>query len=864
MPGSIKEIYESMEYGPALEDAAEVRRWLNARSGARWGRVLGHFIGGAWTPPGLDAKDGSAESFTTVDPATGEPLATVEQADAATVDRAVGAARAALPGWQALTGHGRARYLYAFARGVQKHARRLAVLETRNNGKPIRESRDADVPLAVRHFYYHAGWAQLLDGVAEGRAEEFRGYVPVGVVGAIVPRHVPLLLFAWKVAPALAAGCTVVLKPAESTPPTAVMMAEIAEEIGLPAGVLNVVQGDGRAGALLVEHPEVDKITFTGSTAVGRLIREATAATAKRLSLGLGGKSPFLVFDDADLDSAVEGLVDGILCNGGQAGWAGSRLLVQERVAERLFAKLRARMSTLRVGNPLDKANDFGAIADKSEYERILRYIEAGVREGATCWQPKISLPEKGLFMKPTLLTGVSPASTVAQEEISGPVLAAMTFRTPAEAVELANNTGYGLAASIWSENVNVALEVAAGVKAGVVWVNATNVFDAACGFGGYRESGFGRDGGKEGMWEYLEPAWLRGVGAGGADEIVTRLPEPAVGSEFGGVFEVIGISGPTLADGAGKDGAPGGIAMLLRREERAERGLREGPPMDRTVKLYIGGRQVRPEGGYSFPVYAADGVLVGQAPLGSRKDVRNAVEAARAAAVRWARRTAHGRAQVLFFVAENLVQRRDEIVRKLAAFVGEAQAAVEFDMAAERCFSYAAWCDKYEGSVHQPSMRMVAIAMQEPVGVIGLLASDEAPLLGLLSLILPAVAMGNTVVAVPSAKAATLMADLYQVFDTSDVPGGVVNLVAGGAMDLGKTLAEHEDVDAVWSFRDEAVATMVNTASVGNLKQTWALYNSVDGRSRAVDWFDPAQGEGRWFLRHATQGKTVWVPFGE
>ena len=831
MASSLMEKFESMEYGPAPEDAGEAKRWLEARE-----RRFGHWIGGAWTEVG-DAH------FPTRNPATGELLATVAQAGEGEVDRAVKAARAALPAWQALSGHARARYLYAFARQVQKHARRLAVLETMDNGKPIRESRDIDVPLVARHFYYHAGWAQLLGSLRSGEGgsagtgftgEEFRGYAPVGVVGQIIPWNFPLLMFAWKVAPALAAGCTVVIKPAEYTPLTAVAMAEIAGEIGLPPGVLNVIQGDGQTGQLLVEHPGVDKIAFTGSTEVGRLIRKATAGTGKKLSLELGGKSPYLVFDDADLDSAVEGLVDGIWFNGGQVCCAGSRLLVQERVAERLYEKIRARMSTLRVGDPLDKAIDLGAIADKTQYDRISEYIETGVREGASCWQPEMTLPAQGLFLKPTLLTGVSPASTVAQEEIFGPVLTAMTFRTPAEAVELANNTVYGLAACIWSENVNVALDVAAQVKAGVVWVNGTNLFDAACGFGGYRESGFGREGGKEGMFEYLEPAWLAGAGEDGP---VVTLPEPAAGSEFAG------IETATLREGRSSTSAELGI--------------------DRTVKQYIGGKQVRPDSGYSFAVHGLDGRLIGHAPLGSRKDIRNAVEAARAAGTKWAKATAHGRAQVLYFLAENLSQRREEIVGKLAKFTGAAQAAVEFDTAVERTFSYAAWCDNYEGSVHNPPFRMVALAMHEPIGVVGVLAGDEAPLLGLLSLILPAIAMGNAVVAVPSEGAATLMGELYGVFDTSDLPGGVVNLVAGKPLELGKTLAEHDDVDAVWSFRDEAAATMVKAASIGNLKQTWTV--SVSGKGiRAVDWFDPAEGEGRWYLRHATQVKNVWVPYGE
>jgi aldehyde dehydrogenase (NAD+) len=804
MASSVVEKFYSMEYGPAPEDASEVVKWLDAH-----GRTFGHYIGGAWTKV-------EGASFETKNPATGEVLARVASASAEDVDAAVKAARAALPAWQALSGHQRARYLYALARQVQKHSRRLAVLETLDNGKSIRESRDIDIPLVARHFYYHAGWAQLLGSLGESGFESedsgFRGYKPVGVVGQIIPWNFPLLMFAWKVAPALAAGNTVVIKPAEYTPLTAILFAEIAEEIGLPAGVLNVVNGAGETGAAIVAHPDIDKIAFTGSTEVGRIIRKATANTTKKLSLELGGKSPFIVFDDADLDSAVEGLVDGIWFNQGQVCCAGSRLLVQERVAERLYEKIRARMESLRVGSPLDKAIDIGAIVDQVQYDRIASLVKTGIAEGATCWQPSGELPAKGLFFKPTLLTGVAPSATVAQEEIFGPVLVAMTFRTPAEAVELANNTTYGLAACVWSENVNVALDVAAQVKAGVVWVNATNLFDAACGFGGYRESGYGREGGMEGMYEYLE------------------FPTP----------EVVATPDPTLSDEAGKDGPPGAIGI------------------DRTVKQYIGGKQARPDSGYSYPVYALDGRMVGEAPLGNRKDIRNAVEAARGMAAKWAKTTAHGRAQILYFLAENLSLRRAEIAAELAAFVGDAQALREVDASIERTFSYAAWADKFEGSVHNPPMRMVTLAMKEPVGTIGILAPDGAPLLGLLSVVLPAIAMGNTVVAVPSERAATLMSELYQVFDTSDLPGGVVNLVAGKAMELGKTLAEHDDIDAIWSFRDAETSAMVKAASIGNLKQV------LSNEGRAVDWFNAREAEGRHFLRHATQVKNIWVPYGE
>src|ERR1700724_646948 len=489
---SIAEKFVAMEYGPAPEDSKDALAWLDHHR-----RRFGHFMHGAWVKPS------AGQYFDTADPSTGEKLASVAQGSAADIDAAVKAARAALSKWQVLSPHVRARYLYALARQVQKHSRRLAVLETMDNGKPIRESRDIDIPLVARHFYHHAGWAQLLP-------QEFPDYTACGVVGQIIPWNFPLLMLAWKIAPALATGNTVVLKPAEFTPLTALAFAEICHEIKLPAGVVNIVTGDGSTGEALVKHPDVDKIAFTGSTEGGRAIRAATAKSHKRLSLELGGKSPFIVFEDADLDSTVEGLVDGIWFNQGQVCCAGSRLLMQESIAEVLIAKVQDRMSTLRIGAPLDKAIDIGAIVAKVQLDRIRNLVDQGVADGATCCEPQFILPARGFYYPPTLLSNVHPTSIVAQQEIFGPVLAAMTFRTPAEAVELANNTVYGLAACVWSENINVALHVAAQLKAGVVWVNCTNLFDASCGFGGYRESGFGRGGGREGLLEYMELSWFK------------------------------------------------------------------------------------------------------------------------------------------------------------------------------------------------------------------------------------------------------------------------------------------------------------------------------------------------------------------
>jgi aldehyde dehydrogenase (NAD+) len=793
---SIVEKFMTMEYGPAPEDPREAMAWLDVHQ-----RRFGHFINGEWQTPAAETH------FETADPSTGEKLATIAQGSTEDVDRAVKAARAALPAWQALTPHARARYLYALARQVQKHSRWLAVLETLDNGKPIRESRDIDIPLVARHFYHHAGWAQILE-------QEFPGYAACGVVGQIIPWNFPLLMLAWKIAPALATGNTVVLKPAEFTPLTALAFAHICQEIELPSGVVNIVTGDGLTGEALVKHPDVDKIAFTGSTEVGRAIRKATAQSHKKLSLELGGKSPFIIFEDADLDGAVEGLVDGIWFNQGQVCCAGSRLLMQESIAEKLIGKVQDRMNTLRIGPPLDKAIDIGAIVARVQLERIQRLVDQGVAEGATCWQPSIPVPSRGLYFPPTLLSNVHPSSVVAQQEIFGPVLAAMTFRTPREAVELANNTVYGLAACVWSESINVALHVAAQLKAGVVWVNCTNLFDAACGFGGYRESGFGREGGREGLLEYLEPAWFKQAPPVHATPLAIEHPPEAV-ADF------------------------------------------SAPPIDRTVKLYIGGKQARPDSGYSVAVRAADGHVLGEAPLGNRKDLRNAVEAARKAEG-WSKATAHNRAQVLYYIAENLSQRGEEIAGRLSAVVGKKQAEAEVSRGIERTFSYAAWTDKFDGAVHNPPFRNVALAMKEPIGTVGIVCPVDTPLLGFLSLVMPAICTGNTVIAIPSEKYPLIAGDLYQVFDTSDLPGGVVNIVTGRGTDLLKTLAEHDDVDAIWNFTDEASAATAKALSIGNLKQVFT------NEGRAIDWFDARQGEGRWFLHHSVQIKNIWVPYGE
>ena len=787
----IAEIFESLDYGPAPESAEPALAWL-----AGYDNKFGHFINGKWTKPG--------KTFASDNPATNTPLAQITDGSAADVDKAVKAARAAFPAWSVLSGYERGKYLYAIARLVQKHSRLFAVLESLDNGKPIRESRDIDIPLVARHFYHHAGWAQHLE-------REFPGMAPYGVCGQIIPWNFPLLMLAWKIAPALAAGNTVVLKPAEFTSLTALLFAEIVAKAKLPPGVVNIITGEGGTGAALVNHPDVDKIAFTGSTEVGKIIRAATAGTGKGLSLELGGKSPYIVFDDADIDSAIEGLVDAIWFNQGQVCCAGSRLLVQESIEDRFITKLKKRMATLRVGDPLDKAVDIGALVAPVQVERVRDLVKKGVAEGGTLYEPDLDMPKGGCFLKPALITNVSPANSVVTEEIFGPVLVAMSFRTPEEAVALANNTKYGLAATIWSENINLALDIAPKIKAGVVWINGTNNFDAAVGFGGYKESGFGREGGKEGMGAYLKPKWEKELKPFTAPKAAAK---PVALDDHDGI--------------------------------------------DQTAKMYIGGKQARPDSGYSRPVHGPAGELVGEVGEGNRKDIRNAVEAARGA-LGWATTAAHSRAQILYFIGENLEYRSDEFARRLKAQTGESLASAQKEVAAsvERLFAFAGWADKYDGAVHNPPSRTIAIAMVEPIGVMGIVAPPSRPLLGSIALLAPALAMGNPVVLVPSEKSPLSATDLYQVMETSDVPAGVVNIVTGASASLAKTMAEHDGIDVLWFAGDAATSTMVERASTGNLKQTWT------SRGLYYDLSDKAKFEGDYFLRRATQVKNVWVPYG-
>lgn len=472
-------------YAPAPESTDHIR--LQDRYGL--------FIGGKFVPPA------SGKYFKTINPASEKILAEVAEADARDVDRAVKAARQAYDKtWKKMSARERGKYVYRIARLIQERARELAVVETLDGGKPIRESRDVDIPLAAAHFFYHAGWADKLAYAFPGKKVS-----PVGVAGQIIPWNFPLLMVAWKVAPALACGNTVVLKPAETTPLTALLFAEICQEAGLPEGVFNLVTGAGSTGAALVNHPDLDKVAFTGSTEVGKAIQKALAGRGTRLTLELGGKAAHIIFEDATIDQAVEGIVNGIYFNQGHVCCAGSRLFVQESVAEEVVAKLKARMETLLVGDPLDKNTDIGAINSRAQCERIQEYLRIGVEEGAELFQTRCPVPEKGYWVRPSFFTNVAQSHRIVQEEIFGPVLAIQTFRTLNEVLEKANNTPYGLSGGVWTDKGAKIFKVTRGIKAGVIWANTFNKFDPASPFGGYKESGYGREGGRHGLRPYVE-----------------------------------------------------------------------------------------------------------------------------------------------------------------------------------------------------------------------------------------------------------------------------------------------------------------------------------------------------------------------
>ena len=778
--------FKNIKYGPAPEDDKDVLKWIKNLSSPN--RI---YINGKWT------LSKSSKTLQAINPSTNSKLFKLVVSSKKDVDSAVIAANKAYPKWSKLSSYKRSQYLYALARLIQKHARFLSVLESIDNGKPIRETRDIDIPLVARHFYYHAGWA----------AKSKDSVKSLGVVGQIIPWNFPLLMLAWKIAPAIACGNTVVLKPAEYTSLTAIFFAELCMKAKLPNGVINIVTGDGSTGQHITNHPLVKKIAFTGSTEVGKKIIASTSNTNKKLTMELGGKSPFIVFEDADLDSAVEGVVDAIWFNQGQVCCAGSRLLIQESIEKKFIKKLKQRMEKLRVGNPLDKSIDIGAIVAPVQLKKIDSLVKKGVKEGAKLWQPSWSCPKEGLFYPPSLFTNVMPASYIAQIEIFGPVLTSLTFRTPSEAVAIANNTPYGLAASIWSENINLALDVAPKVKAGVIWINSTNLFDAACGFGGFKESGFGREGGSEGIRAY------------------TKINLPVV---------------------RGSKKTNNKIKISL-------------PMIDRTPKLYIGGKQKRPDGGYSFPLNAVNNSFICDIAQANRKDVRDSVEIA---AKSFAKQLSNfNRSQILFYLAENLQQREKTFVDLLVALCGSSpvNASKEFSQSCERLFYYAAMADKFEGNVHNPPMRGLTLAMKEPLGVMTSILSDDSPLLNLVTVMGSVFSTGNTNIIVPGQKTSLIATELYQVLDTSDVPGGYVNILTAKENELNKTLSQHENIEGIWYFgADSAQRSEIVKNTTSNIKRYWCP------EEKHLDWANVSVEFLNEFLYQSTQVKNIWIPYGE
>ncbi|XP_075773623.1 aldehyde dehydrogenase family 16 member A1 isoform X2 [Pelodiscus sinensis] len=807
---SVWGIYSSMEYGPAPEGAGPAQAWLETH-----GRSFGHFMDGKWVKPE------GREAASCTNPATGELLASSLQGEPEDVEATVQAAARAFEPWSRLPCHARARHLHNMARTIQKHQHLLALLESLETGKPIGEARARDLPLVIRHFYHHAGWAQLM-------GTELRDWKSLGVVACVVTWNSPLLLLAWKICPALAMGNTVILLPPPHARLSALLLAELGAQAGLPAGVLNVLTGEEALAGELAAHPRVAAVAVASSVEVGRALRRATAGTGTRLSLHLGGDTLSIVFDSADLDGAAVGLSNTVSCQRGQA--AGALLLVQEAAAGALLQRLKLRLGKLRVGDPLDKAMDGGALADEAQRAAIKAYVEEARAEGAEIFQAWAALPARGPFYPPTLITGVSTSSRCVQEQVPGPVLVVLPFRTAKEAVTLGNHRPSGLAASVWTENLPLAMEVARSLQVGTVWINGQSFVDAAAGLGGSKESGSSRDGGKEGLFEYLRPSWES-----------RAQPSPAE------------LDYKTFAASCSAEPPPLPGPTGPEREENM-------PRVDRTYKLYYGGAQKRPEGMASLPVLDPAGKVLAYVAAGTAKDIRNAVEAAHKAAPGWAKRTGHARAQVLYYVAENLELRREEVAARLGALTGATpeEARQEVDLGLERLFHWAAYCDKSGGTVQETPLHGTTLQLRQPLGVVGVTCPDERPLLSFLSLLAPAVARGNAVVVVPSPRYPLPALDLCQIFDTSDVPGGVVNVVTGNRDHLSRTLAQHQDVQAMWYFGTTQGSQFVEWASAGNLKRTWVSH----GTPR--QWEDPAQGAGEEFLCQATQCKNIWIPMGE
>ncbi len=824
--------------------------------------------------------DGRGDDVKTVNPANEEMLATVSTAAAADVDVAVAAARAAYDGvWSRISAAERGKYLYRIARGIAERSRELAVVETLDNGKPIRESRDVDVPTAAAHFFYHAGWADKLQHAGYGAAP-----APLGVAGQVIPWNFPLLMAAWKIAPALAAGNTVVIKPAETTPLSILVLAEIIADADLPPGVVNIITGAGDIGAALVNHPGLDKVAFTGSTDVGRQIQTSLAGTGRKITLELGGKAANIVFDDAPLDQAVEGIVNGIFFNQGHVCCAGSRLLVQESIADEVNEKLRARIGTLRMGDPMDKNTDIGAINSATQLATIRSLTDTGEAEGAQRWTSPCPVPDRGFFFPPTVFTGVSQSMRIARDEIFGPVLSVLTFRTPDEAVTKANNTPYGLSAGVWTEKGSRILGMASALRAGVVWANTFNRFDPAAAFGGYKESGFGREGGRSGLSAYLN---TDDAPDGGDPGLRDRPPAAPPGAD-GLPIEPASVDGSTAvaagADALSEAEALADAAAVVANaqvaqsaDDSASHSAGETPKgtghtaspnetenrstatagriaVSKTYKLYLGGAFPRSESGRTYQATGGpDGSILANVAQGSRKDARDAVTAARKALKGWSAATAYNRGQVIYRIAEMLEGRRAQFVELLG---GGPQDGGTVDAAIDRLVHYAGWTDKLAsvfGSANPVAGPFFSFSTPEPTGVVAAVAPQQDPLLGLVSVLAPIITSGNTTVVVAAQHQPLAAVTLAEVLATSDLPGGVVNILTGDPAEIAPHLAAHADVNALdLTGTDGALRTDLERAAAGTLKRVYVP---------ASQDFTAAPGTAR--MRAFLEIKSVWHPTG-
>ncbi|RUS76934.1 hypothetical protein EGW08_015307 [Elysia chlorotica] len=806
-------ILDTLEYGPALEGEAIVKQWLEKHN-----HNFGHFINGEWQRP-VDR-----DNIPSKKPSTGETLANTLEATEGDVQIAVAAAEAAYKTWGKISPFSRAKFLYSIARNLQKHQSLLALVEAVDSGMPSKESRTTGVPAIIRQFYHHAGWAQVLP-------EEMQGWTSLGIVAVFPGWMSPLVQLAQRVAPALAAGNTVVVMPSSHTRLSALLFADICSQAGLPAGVFSVVTGS--TPGLLASHPAVSAVTLAGNTLEGRAMRQLIAGSGKKLSMELTGHCPILVFEEADLDSAVENIVMAAFSNSGQNTYSASRLLVQEPVYSRLVEKLKVRMTKLVVGDNLDKNKDQGPLCDPAAVIRLNQLVQEAQAEGAHIFHPS-ALPS-GVHdcFPPTLVTGAQTSSQIYIEEPCGPVLVVIPFRTEKEAISIANHGVSGTAAGVWTENVNVALEVASLLQVATVWINTYGLLDAASGAGGLKASGFGRSGGKEGLYSYMRPSWQQPVRTTNSEVDLDK---------FGASSRSDLLPSPAPVDTL-KAG--------------------DNPNIDKTYKLFYGGGQKRPDSGASLPVLSQTGSVLAHVPDGGKKDVRNAVEAAVKAAPGWSKKDGHGRSQILYYLAENLLSRSSDFIQLLSSASGDGnqdQAKTEVELAIQRLFHWAAYCDKFGGSVQENTLYGLTWKVHHSLGAIGIVCPDDFPFLAFVSLIAPAIARGNAVVAVPSGQFPLAALAFHQILETSDVPAGVVNIITGDRNVLTRTLAQHQDIASVWYFGSgEAGSTFVEAAaSGGNMKRTWVNY----GRPR--NFLDQEQGQGQEFLVESTTVKNVWLPMGD